>query len=521
MKTILSWSAILVCFFAPCTVFVQGDEAETQRRGTMIRRVDQLLADRWSKAGVMPSPLADDAEFLRRAYLDVTGVIPRVSEVREFLNDTSDDRRERLIDRLLDSPAHSTHLATTWRNIMLPGGFDLEQAQAAAGMQRWFREQFVRNLRYDRLVSEFLVASGRAESGPALFYTTQELQPEKLAASTARIFLGIQLDCAQCHDHPYDRWSQEEFWGYAAFFARLKQSDAQPGMMQVSLEDLPQGEVMLPDSDTVIAPKYPGGRPARAEDGGTRRVQLAIWMASRDNPYLARAAVNRVWAHLFGRGLVEPVDDLGPQNPPSHPELLDELATYFVQTGFDLREMYRTLANTRAYQLSSQTGDGEIPPPDLFARMAVKTLTPEQLYDSLSLALVQQPAGAQATQLPGGLLDPRRQAFVAKMQTLSRSATEFQAGIPQALSLINGGEIGEASDPDRSRLLSALQAPIFNDQQRIESLFLATLSRPPSDAEREHFVDYVSRGGANDNKQKALGDVLWALLNSAEFSLNH
>ena len=500
-----------------------GDDESSARpaRKAMVSRVDELLAERLAAAGVEAAAPADDAEFLRRVYLDLAGVIPRVSEARAFLRDERADKRAKLIDQLLASPGHATHLANTWRNIMLPGGVEAEQINNAVGVQNWLRAQFAENVRYDRMVSDLLVATNASDTGPALFYTSLELQPEKLAAATARIFLGLQIECAQCHNHPFDRWKQEDFWGYAAFFARLKQPRPERRMVQVRLEDVGTGEVKLPGTETVVPPKFPSGPSPAADESGTRREQLSIWMASRDNPYLARAAVNRVWAHLFGRGLVEPVDDLAPHNPASHPQLFDELTGYFVQSGFDLRELYRTLANTRAYQRSSQFAGDQEPPPELVAKMPIKPLTPDQFFDSLSrllpkTALPTMPNGRTGS----GLLDPRRQAFVAKLQSPSRSAIDYQAGVLQALTLLNGAEVFAASDNDQSSVLGALTAPLFNDDQRVETLFLATLSRPPTLDERTKFTSYLSSRPETD-RNKALSDILWALLNSAEFGLNH
>jgi hypothetical protein len=496
-------------------------ETTDQMRAAMVSRIDQLLAERWAAAAIEPSPLCSDMTFLRRAYLDLTGVVPQVSQVREFLSQPASDKRARLIDVLLQSPAHATHLATTWRNAMLPGGVEAESIDNVIGLQNWLRGQFVENMRYDRVVADLLVATGGGQAGPALFFTALELKPEKLAANTARIFLGLQIECAECHDHPFDRWQQEDFWGYAAFFARLQQPAPERAIMQVRLIDLPRGDVMLPGTDTIIPPKYPGSRLAQEDEGGTRREQLAIWMASRDNPYLARAAVNRVWAHLFGRGLVEPVDDLGPNNPASHPELLDELSAYFVNTGFDLREMFRTLTNTQAYQRSSENAGQQDIGTELFARMAIKPLSAEQLYDSLEMTLAGNPVTAPRSPEAEQLRDPRRLAFLAKMASQSRSGVDYQAGVLQALTLINGLEIAEATDPDRSGLLGALEAPWFSDEQRVEILWLATVSRPPSDAERNRCVQYLSDSPTFGDSRRVLSDILWALLNSAEFALNH
>jgi hypothetical protein len=245
-------------------------------------------------------------------------------------------------------------------------------------------------------------------------------------------------------------------------------------------------------------------------------------MASRDNPYLARALANRVWSNLFGRGIVEPVDDLGPRNPPSHPELLEELTGYFIQTGFDVRMLYRMLASTQAYQLSSESSPEETPRPELFARMMVKSLTAEQLYDSLSQAALRNPAAmGEGGGSSSRFFDAQRREFLARMQTSNRSAAEFDAGLPQALMLMNGEVMVQATDKDKSRMVAALDAPWFSDQQRVETLFLAAYARPPGDEERERSLKYIESGGASGDRRQALGDVFWALLNSAEFALNH
>jgi len=520
-----SWlGTTVIVLGTPFVAWAQFDvEVSPERRAEMVRQIDARLGDQMAAAKITPADVASDAEFLRRASLDLNGVIPRVADVREFLADPSPDKRSERIELLLASPRHATHLANSWRQFMLPSGLGLQQIQNVAGVQNWLRSQFSNNMRYDRVVSDFLVASGGGEVGPALYYTSLELKPEKLAASTSRIFLGLQIECAQCHPHPFDHWKQEDFWGYAAFFARLDQSQAMnnPGG-QVSLIDLPSGEVTLPDTETVVAPKYLDGTEEPDRQGGSRRVQLAIWMASRDNPYLAQAAVNRVWSHMFGRGLVEPVDDLGPHNPPSHPRLMAELTDYFVEVGFDLRELYRTLALTDAYQRTSVQSSDVAPPAELFAVMAIKTMTSEQLYDCLNQTLMRS-TGDRPAFLPGanGLFDPRRLAFAAKMNMRGSNATEFEAGILQALTMLNGFETSAATSVAQSSLLASLEAPWFTDEERVEVLLLATISRLPSDKERQAFLAHISSDTDPDKRQQAFSDILWALLNSAEFAMNH
>lgn len=524
MTTLLRTALVLCLWAGPLLAIGHAQNLPTSP-DEMARRIDQLLATRWEQEGdVVPAPAADDAEFLRRVYLDLTGVTPTVAEARRFLADRDPEKRTKLIKKLVSSSGYATHMATTWRNRLLPENFDPGQLQRAAGLQNWLREQFVDNLRYDNFVAEFLVASGGGDRGPAIFYTAHELKPEKLAASSARVFLGLQIQCAECHDHPFDRWTQKEFWGYAAFFAQLRQptGDA-PIPTAGQIEDLPNGEVQIPESDEVVPPKYPDGPTPSADERGTRRRQLAIWMASRDNPFLAKAAANWAWAHMFGRGIVDPVDDLSENNPPSHPQLLEELSEYFAQQGFDLQNLFETLARTEAYQRSSVGGNELAATPELFARIAVKPLTAEQLYDSLLQCLERrQPANNMfGGNLRSRLFDPGRQQFVARMQSQSRDATEYQAGLPQALMLMNGPVITEATDLERSALLTSLEAPFFTDRQRVEVLVLASLSRPPTTAERERFEKHLNGAGDEADKRAALGDVLWALLNSAEFATNH
>lgn len=491
---------------------------------TMAARVDEIIEQRLDKDGLLPAPLCSDEVFLRRASLDLTGVLPTVADGRRFLTDKAPDKRERMIERLLNSPSHPTHMASTWRNTMLPRSFDREQLNNAAGLQNWLRNQFVKNLRYDNLVAEFLVATGDGASGPALYYTSLELAPEKLGASSARIFLGLQIQCAQCHDHPDEHWTQRDFWGYAAFFSQLQTPD---GNRSARVVDAENGEVVLPDTEEVVEPKFPDGTSLPEDAFGSRRAQLAIWMASRDNPYLPRAAVNGTWAHLFGRGLVNPVDDMGSNNPASHPELLDELTTYFTRNKFDLRLLMRTLTQTKAYQRSSQlsslqpneaSSETKQIPPELFGRMLVKTLNSEQLFDCMTRAAGTEADTAGMTLDP--FLAPRRLSFVSRMHRQTRDATLYQAGLPHALLLMNGPEIQAATSPENSRLLRGLKAPWFNDQQRIETIFLATLTRFPTEAEQQPLLDLLEKS-TEEERQSILADALWALLNSAEFALNH
>lgn len=493
-----------------------ANESAEGSRKAMVARIDQLIEAGWIEAGQTPASACRDEEFVRRASLDLCGVIPRVSTVRSFLADRSPDRRERLVAQLLRSPAYATHQASTWRNVILPGGIEPDQLQNAAGVQNWLRSQFAENARYDRMVSDLLMATNGNEAGPALFYTSLDLQPEKLAAASARIFLGLQIECAQCHHHPFDHWKQEDFWGYAAFFSQIRLAPGGSSMRRVRLEDVSVGDVQLPNTQQIIAPRFPGGDSPR-ELRGTRREQLAIWIASRDNPYLAPAVVNRVWAQLFGRGLVDPVDDLSTRNLPSHPALLAELSAYFVEVGFDLETLFRTLTATRAYQLSSAWEREQEPPAELLLRMPLKPLTPEQFYDSLSRLWGPDVAENAAG---GATFTPRKLEFLAKLRSASRSHVEYGSGVVQALTLLNGTELHAASSSTTSGLVQSIDSPLFKPHEQFNVLYLATLARWPTDDEQQICSAHLQSVDSH-RRREALSDILWAILNSAEFAMNH
>jgi len=522
--------------FVPSVLVVFGagpiSAGETERE--MTRRVDGLLAKSWKNAGVEPAPPATDATFLRRAFLDLTGAIPTVGEVRTFLRDQSPDKRARLIDRLLGTAAkngqpgrpgnsrHATHLANIWQEVMLPQvNTNIRFRYQSGAFNQWLRNHFADNTPYDKVVTELLTYTGSSRTGPGLFYQVLEYKPEELAASTSRIFLGVQIQCAQCHDHPFDHWTQKDFWGYAGWFAQIQQPQGRQ-RFQANVADTSTGDVKLPETDNVIKPRFLGVKKTSLQSGPTRRAQVAAWLTSKNNPFFAKATVNRVWALLFGYGLVDPVDDFGKHNPPTHPELLDALAADFAANNFDLRRLFRILAKSRGYQLSSRVTESDSYHPNLFHRMAIKSLNAGQIYDCLETATCKRDNPSTTRYRSPYQYDRQRQAFVGKFEAPTQSATEFQAGIPQALTMMNGQFIASATNVAQSDILVAVaESPFMTDEQRVETLFLAALSRKPTAAERKRFVEYVKRRNTTQDSRNALGDVLWALLNSTEFILNH
>ena len=449
-------------------------------RHEIVQKADAILSQLWQQNGVTPARPAGEEELLRRVYLDLVGRTPSVTEVREFLADKSPQKYEAIVDRLLRSPDHASHLATVWRSFLIPEGVDLTAFGGVQEFDRWLADRFASDESYDKIVRGLLLAEGRlSRSGPLLFYTAVKLDPEQLAARTSRVFLGMRLECAQCHDHPFEPWAQEEFWGLAAFFAQISRPRGKlekvSSLMQV--RDIDRGDVMLPNSQTVVAPAFLDGAvlPEGDRDAARRR-QLAVWLTSRQNPYFARATANRVWGQMFGKGIVDPVDDFGTQHQPVSAELLNLLAGHFVATDFSLRELFRTVALSAAYRLSSGADTQDPKRVELFGQMHVKTLTAEQVYDCITVATLLDSQAAT----PDGLnlnriANTSRDQFVRQFKTPAGHTTEYLGGIPQALTLMNGALISGATGLQTSGLLKSLEAPFFTNEQRVEVLYLATL----------------------------------------------
>ncbi|HEY1380388.1 MAG TPA: DUF1549 and DUF1553 domain-containing protein [Gemmataceae bacterium] len=526
-------------------------------------RIDAHIAAKLRAANVVPAPLASDAEFLRRVSLDLAGRIPSVAEAIAFFADPAPNKRRRLVERLVQDPRHVEHFTNVWRALLVPEYAANPDLQfQAAGIDAWLRKQLADNVSYDRFARDLLTVPfapervrGKAmkmeeprsanDPSPQAFYVAKEGKPEALAAATARVFLGVRIECAQCHDHPNAPWTRQQFWGYAAFFAGL----ARPAEQGAAIREVfDKREMTIPGSGQVVDAAYLDGSEPQWRFNVSSRVTLAEWVTSPENPYFAKAAVNRLWAHLFGTGLVSPEDDLRPDNAASHPELLDELARAFVAHKFDVRFLIRAITATEAYQRSSAVqAHGQRPAGDvdsrLFARMAVKRLTPEQLFDSLAQATgyrepVRGPGDGDVVNLGRG--GPRAQ-FLALFANGAATRTDPQLSIPQALGLMNGGFVVGALTTNRPSLTDFVKQvaaeravpggptflpavandPSLNTAGRVERLFLATLTRRPTAAESEKLVRYVEGGGPAHDAKRALADVYWALLNSAEFLVNH
>lgn len=498
-------------------------------------KIDEVFSNDWQASQVNVAPSADDAEFLRRVYLDIAGKIPSVAEARAFLDDNRPDKRRRLIEDLVNRGSFAAHFANVWRDMLLPGAnMNLETRGLAGPFETWLRVRFAANVPYNQLVAELITARLAAPAqpnplqrtvpapSPGAFFQVNENKPENLAANTSRIFLGMQVQCAQCHDHPFSHWRRDEFWALAAFFGNLQPTAPEGDAANAAAEVTVAGgalTIKVPETDLVVEAKFLDGSPPQLRAGEDPRLALSRWITRRDNPYFARAAVNRLWDHFFGRGFVDPVDDLDERNPPVHPELFDEVARQFVAHDYDLKYLIRAIALTRAYQLSSRTEAGSQSELDHFARMPLKRMTPEQLYDSLVQATGFRDSNTTQQPLNPFGDDSVRNQFLAKFSDQSARRSEAQTSIPQALSLMNGVFTNDATSLERSQIMSAIiELPVLDTAGRIETLCLATLSRLPDEEESKLFVEYVQQSA---DEKEALADVFWVLLNSAEFIFNH
>jgi Protein of unknown function (DUF1549)/Protein of unknown function (DUF1553) len=483
----------------------------------LARRIDQAIDKRLASEKVPASPRADDAEFLRRAALDITGVIPPAERVTAFLDSKDPAKREKLIDELLASRQYGRHMADVWQHLMLPRDSDNKRLQPAPFVA-WLEESFNADKSWDRIVRDLLTATGTQDESPAVTYFLANPTVDKMTDSSARLFLGVQLQCAQCHNHPFTKWKQDEYWGMAAFFMKVRPDRvnkvAKTGESPGIAESNRGKPTRLPESARTVPAKFFQGEQPRLDRNEPYRPVLADWVVSPKNKFFARAMVNRTWGQLFGRGFVNPVDDLRDDNVPSHPELLQDLADAFAASGFDLKFLVKSICLSETYNRTSRPAAGNEKDEALFSHVAVKPLTPEQLYDSLEEVLGK--SAERGDRPRGGKLGPvtPRTAFVNFFQVdETLDPTEYQAGIPQALRLMNSPQLNNAAM--LNPLLRANKAPA----EVVDHLYVAALARHPTPQERGRCVAYVNkyRGEA----RQAYADVLWALLNSSEFTLNH
>ncbi len=497
--------------------------------------VDRLLLQQWRRLAIAPSQLADDATFLRRASLDVCGTLPAPDEVRRFLGDPDPNKRSALIGQLLERPEYASYFALKWADILQNRGAGYSTSQQRPGttlFASWIRDSLAANQPYDQFVTEILTASGSQNlNPPAVWYRTVRKSPEYVE-SVAQAFLGVRIQCAQCHHHPAERWSQTDYYGLAAVFARVGRkggfADAEvPTNEMIFLKD--SGEVLHPRTGQAVAPRALGGPPFELTKFTDPRRSLANWMTARDNPFFARTMVNRLWAHFLGRGIIHPIDDARSTNPPSNPELLAALAQDFADSGYDVRHLIRRICSSRAYQVESAPGEWNQSDTQTYARFYPRRLSAEVLLDAVSQALEvptvfaggpgEFPLGTRAIELPDENVPVHFLDVFGRPARMSACECERvdAPSLNQALELINSEEIHRKLTAENG-FASRLAAGDRSHQEMATDVFLQVLGREPRPEERDAAAEFLS---IEPDRREACRSLLWSLLATSEFLFNH
>ncbi len=489
--------------------------------------IDQWIDAKLQRVKLLPSALTTDAEFLRRVSLDLIGQPPTVEELRAFLSDQTDSRtkRSRMIDRLMARSEFVDHWSVKWSDLLQVNRTRLGDKGMWA-FREWIRESIATNKPYDRMVRELITARGSTFQNPPANFFRFTRDPKVEMETTTQLFLGVRMSCAQCHDHPFEKWTQNQYYQLSAFFAGVGIKDGGDSNEEIVYEKREGAQVKHPKDGRIVKAKFLfGGEKIHPQEQDLRE-SLADWLTAPENELFGKSLVNRLWSYFFGRGIIEPVDDIRASNPPSNPQLLDALTKDFVGHGFDMRYVIRTIVNSRTYQQSFRSNEWNADDEINFSHAAPRRLTAEQLYDAVYLATGTRPfvrgvpKNSLAAQFPdsnvdkGGFLDlfgrPER-------QTSCECERRFDVSLVQALNMVNGATIADAVGSESGRVAKLILAGA-SDRDTIEELYLATLSRPPLPQERDLAQTYLSAG---PNRPERVQDLLWALLNSNAFLFNH
>lgn len=490
--------------------------------------IDQLIDAKLKRLHIQPTGLASDAEFLRRAALDLTGIPPTPKEIRAFLAEPGDakTKRARAIDRLMLRSAFVDHWTVKWGDLLQNSRRFLGD-KATWGFREWIRESIATNKPYDKMVHELLTSRGSAYANPAANYYRVMREPKLSMEKTSQVFLGVRMVCAQCHDHPFEQWTQNQYYQLAAFFAAVGLKPGYETGDEILYLKRDDNVVKHPKTGRIVEPEYliaSIGAPA-IPPSGDRREALAEWLTSKNNPFFAKAIVNRMWSYFFGKGIIDPVDDIRASNPAVNEALLTALTKDFVDHGFDLHHLIRTITNSRAYQAAIDTNEWNEDDHINFSHQMPRRLSAEELQDALFIAtgsrpdFPEVPEDTLAQQLPDphigkdGFLD-----LFGRPQRESACECERRSdlSLPQALNLVNGGDIATAiADP--KGVVAKLITSGVTDRQLIEELYLGALSRMPTASEYDHAVTFLKKDGSRAARAQ---DLLWALVNSKAFLFN-
>jgi hypothetical protein len=486
--------------------------------------IDTLVHAKHKKIRIKPSDVCDDATFLRRVSIDIAGSLPTAEETRAFVADKDEKKRAKKIDELLQRPEFDKMWVMKWAELLqIRTDNNRFQYKSALQYYAWLEDQFAKNVPINDLVKDLLVANGGTFANPAANFYKIETDTLKLTENVAQVFMGMRIQCAQCHNHPFDRWTMNDYYSFAAFFAQVGRKTGED-QRETVVYNRASGGMNHPVGSRDMPPVYLGGDKPKIEPGQDRREILAQWLASPQNPFFARNVANIVWAHFFGQGIVDPVDDVRISNPPSNPELLDELGKRFTDAKYNFRSIVRDICNSRTYQLSAKSNDTNADDTRNFAKAGIRRMRAEVLLDAVNQVTSTKdkfrglPLGARAVEI----VDGRTSTYFlttfgrATRDTVCSCEVKMEPNLSQALHLLNGDTVN--TKITSGGLIKALTKEGKSPEQIIDELYWRSLSRGATDTEKTKLVAFLKD---STDRESTLNDIFWAVLNSKEFIFNH
>jgi len=490
--------------------------------------IDQLVHDKLHKLRILPSGVCSDQEFLRRASIDIVGVVPSAQEVTSFVADANPKKREALVDKLLDRKEFTEMWVMKWAELLQMHSSENGESASYKNVllyNNWLADRIGKNVPMNKIVYELLSSQGGTISSPATNYFQMEKETLKVTENVAQVFLGMRIQCAQCHNHPFDRWTLNDYYGFEAFFTQIGRK-ATDDPRETIVFNSKGGEAKHPVTNAAVKPKFLGGVEPEMRPGEDRREVMAKWLASPENPFFARNLANITWSHFFGVGIIEPVDDVRVSNPPSNPELLDALGKKLTEYNYDFKRLVRDICNSIAYQRATQLNDTNAGDKLNFAHALVRRMRAEVLADAVSNVTNTPtkyqglPLGARAVQIADGTTSNYFLSTFgrASRETVCSCEVKMEPTLSQALHFMNGDAAHE--NIKRGRVINDLiNKEKKNDQDIINELYLRCFARAPQPKEMELVLKQIAESG--DGREAVLEDLFWALLNSKEFYFNH
>lgn len=506
--------------------------ADTAKMPASANFIDEAVFAKLRLLGIPASDVCDDSTFLRRVYIDITGTVPTEEEVRNFLADASSDKREKLVDRLIDTEAYADYFANKWNLVLRNKKRQADDTQGTYAFYQWIRDSLYDNKPYDEFVRDIVTASGEMTFNPAVVWYREVNEVNEQVEDTAQLFLGLRIQCARCHHHPFEKWSQDDYYGFAAFFSTVGNKQT-PDLARnqrdrrIFHDDRRTAQAQNPRTKENLKPAGLGSDALELSNERDPRTFLADWMARKDNPFFAHALVNRYWKHFFDRGIVEPEDDMRETNPPSNPELLNGLAKSFIDNKFDIKQLVRTICNSKTYQLSALPNDYNLKDKQNFSRYYPKRLTAEVLYDAFhqvtdsTQGYTGLPTGTRAIQLPDPSIGPYFLKVFGQPQgdTACECERSQEANLAQSLHLLNSTEVQTKIAGGSGRAAKLSGDKTRSEDQRINELYRWAYSREPNQEELAIALAHIKKHEANS--KIAYEDIIWALINTKEFLFNH